>query len=150
MILIGRAACAQLTVQPIPAQIQARPNTQPAARVQSIKPLTLPFWEDFSETRNGQPDGELATERRYYPERDTMTTEAGIRMGFLSNLHLTGGEGDGSGAFPVRLTHHPLAMWIWSGAFIMALGGFVSLSDRRFRVGAPHRVRAGDLTPASA
>jgi cytochrome c-type biogenesis protein CcmF len=104
----------------------------------------------FTVSRNGQPDGEMETERRYYPERDTMTTEAGIRMGFLSNLHITGGEGDGSGAFPVRLTYHPLAMWIWSGAFLMAIGGFVSLSDRRFRVGAPHRVRAGKLAPASA
>ena len=63
-------------------------------------------------------------------------------MGFLSNLHLTAGEDNGTGAFAVRVTLHPLAMWIWSGALLMAMGGFVSLSDRRFRVGAPHKVRA--------
>jgi cytochrome c-type biogenesis protein CcmF len=41
-------------------------------------------------------------------------------------------------------------MWIWSGALIMAIGGFVSLSDRRFRVGAPHRVRETVAAPAGA
>ena len=97
----------------------------------------------FSVLRNGAADGDMVTERRYFPERDTITTEAGIRGGILSNLHLTTGEDDGSGAFAVRITNHPLAMWIWSGALIMALGGFISLSDRRFRIGAPHRVAAG-------
>jgi cytochrome c-type biogenesis protein CcmF len=96
----------------------------------------------FTVASNGVPEEGMTTERRYYPERDTITTEAGIRVGFLSNLHLTAGEGDASGAFAVRVTHHPMAMWIWSGALLMAIGGFVSLSDRRFRVGAPHKVRA--------
>jgi len=95
----------------------------------------------FIVTRDGVPEDPMITERRYYPERDMITTEAGIRIGFLSNLHLTTGEDDGSGAFAIRITHHPLAMWIWSGAVLMALGGFVSLSDRRFRIGAPHKVR---------
>jgi len=105
----------------------------------------------FSLSRNGAPDGEMVAERRYYPERDTMTTEAGIRVGVLANLHVTTGEDDGSGAFLVRVTHHPFAMWIWTGALIMAAGGFVSLSDRRFRVGAPHKVRADTAAiPAGA
>ena len=94
----------------------------------------------FVVASNGVPEGPMVTERRYYPERDMITTEAGIRIGFLSNLHITTGEDDGSGAFAIRITHHPLAMWIWSGAVLMALGGFVSLSDRRFRIGAPHKV----------
>ncbi len=104
----------------------------------------------FSVLRNGAADGELATERRYYPERDTVTTEAGIRGGLLVNLHLTTGEDDGSGAFAVRITNHPLAMWIWGGALIMAAGGFISLSDRRFRIGAPHRVGAAVASHAGA
>ena len=103
----------------------------------------------FTVAENGIPEEAMVSERRYYPERDTVTTEAGIRMGFLSNLHLTAGEDDGTGAFAVRVTHHPLAMWIWSGALLMAMGGFISLSDRRFRVGAPHKVRAPAI-PAAA
>jgi cytochrome c-type biogenesis protein CcmF len=43
----------------------------------------------------------------------------------------------------VRITHNPLVAWIWAGAGLMALGGAVSLTDRRLRVGAPtRRVRA--------
>jgi cytochrome c-type biogenesis protein CcmF len=38
-----------------------------------------------------------------------------------------------------RLYHHPLVPWIWVGAVIMVLGGILSLSDRRLRVGAPTR-----------
>jgi cytochrome c-type biogenesis protein CcmF len=42
----------------------------------------------------------------------------------------------------VRLYLNPLAPWIWLGAALCALGGFISLSDRRLRVGAPTRKRA--------
>ena len=98
---------------------------------------------------NGSPDGEISTERRYYPERDTTTTEAGIRPGLFSNLYVAAGEPDASGAFSVRFNSHPLAMWIWAGGLMMAGGGLLSLSDRRFRVGAPHRVR-DNLVPANA
>ena len=96
----------------------------------------------FSIRKDGAPDGSIETERRYYPERDTTTTEAGIRPGLLENLYLATGEETESGAFTVRLNRHPLAMWIWAGGLMMAAGGFISLSDRRFRVGAPHRVAA--------
>jgi cytochrome c-type biogenesis protein CcmF len=39
----------------------------------------------------------------------------------------------------VRIYHNPLVPWIWAGAMLAALGGAVSLSDRRHRVGAPRR-----------
>jgi len=96
----------------------------------------------FDVSRNGRPDGQLNTERRYYPERDTVTTEAGIRPGLLANLYIAAGEETKDGKFSVRLNHHPLAQWIWLGGFLIAGGGFISLSDRRFRIGAPHRSRA--------
>ncbi len=102
----------------------------------------------FDIARNGAPDGTIATERRYYPERDTITTEAGIRPGLIDNLYVAAGEETDSGAFSVRLNHHPLALWIWAGGLMMAGGGLISLSDRRFRVGAPHRVRAASTAPA--
>ena len=41
----------------------------------------------------------------------------------------------------MRLYHNPLVLWIWGGAAIMALGGLVSLTDRRLRVGAPRPAR---------
>jgi cytochrome c-type biogenesis protein CcmF len=48
----------------------------------------------------------------------------------------------------VRLYHEPLVPWIWAGALVMMLGGGVSLSDRRLRVGAPRR--SGRATVAAA
>jgi cytochrome c-type biogenesis protein CcmF len=48
-------------------------------------------------------------------------------------------EAPADAAWAVRVTHNPLVAWIWFGAGIMALGGMVSLSDRRLRVGAPAR-----------
>ena len=50
------------------------------------------------------------------------------------------GEGDGS--WSIRIYYNPLVPWIWLGAVIMMLGGLVSLSDRRLRVGAPRRAKS--------
>jgi cytochrome c-type biogenesis protein CcmF len=50
-----------------------------------------------------------------------------------------GGERDGEAV--LRLYVNPLAPWIWLGALVMALGGFLSLVDRRFRVSVPMRSR---------
>ena len=91
----------------------------------------------------------LFTERRYYPVRRTQTTEAGIYTNLLSNVYLAIGERNSANEWAVRAYYHPLAPWIWFGPMIMALGGFISLSDRRFRVGAPRRAqRAPVLAPA--
>ncbi|MEZ5946913.1 MAG: heme lyase CcmF/NrfE family subunit [Hyphomonas sp.] len=102
----------------------------------------------FDVSHQGHPDGSLETERRYYPERDTFTTEAGIRPGILANLYVAYGESGRSDGYTVRFNHHPFAMWIWIGGFMIAGGGLISLSDRRFRVAAPHKVAAtGALSP---
>jgi len=124
-----------------------------AFRMESVETIPGPNYEaqrlTFSVVRDGRADGSISTERRYYPERDTITTEAGIRPGIFANLYVAAGEEDPSGGFSVRTNYHPLAMWIWLGGFMIAGGGLVSLSDRRFRIGAPHRMRAA-VAAASA
>jgi cytochrome c-type biogenesis protein CcmF len=124
-----------------------------ALRLETVETVPGPNYEaqrlTFSVLHNGRADGSISTERRYYPERDTVTTEAGIRPGVFENLYVAAGEEVPTGGFNVRINHHPLAMWIWIGGFMIAGGGFVSLSDRRFRIGAPHRTRAA-LAAASA
>jgi len=82
--------------------------------------------------------------------RGVQTTEAGIRAGVFGNLYVAFGEPEPSGAWSVQVYRHPLAMWIWVGGLTMALGGFVSLSDRRFRVGAPNRGKARTGSAATA
>ena len=84
---------------------------------------------------------EIISERRFFPVRQQQTTSAGIRWGLVSNLYVSLGEPDKDGAWSVRLYYHPMVSWIWLGALAMSLGGFVSLFDRRLRVGAPQRTR---------
>ncbi len=98
-------------------------------------------------------DGQLVTtlfsERRFYQVRRFQTTEAGIHTNLISNVYVAMGEKNNNNEWTVRAYYHPLATWIWFGPMIMALGGFVSLSDRRFRVGAPRRAQpAFALAPA--
>jgi cytochrome c-type biogenesis protein CcmF len=98
----------------------------------------------FEVTRQGHLVTRLFSERRFFPVRQEQTTAAGIRTNLISNLYVAIGEPDGSGAWTVRFYYHPFMPWVWIGTLSMALGGFVSLSDRRLR--APQPV----LRPASA
>jgi cytochrome c-type biogenesis protein CcmF len=101
----------------------------------------------FDVTRNGRFVTQLASERRFYPVRKQQTVAAGIHTNFISNLYVAIGEDDDRGAVAVRFYWHPLVPWVWIGALIMAFGGFVSLADRRLRVGVPQR--AGRATAAA-
>ena len=103
----------------------------------------------FNVSKKGRPVTNLITERRFYPVREQQTTVAGIRTNLLSNIYVVIGDPDNKGAWTIRLYHHPLVPWIWLGALTMALGGFVSLSDRRFRVGMPARQRATPVIAAA-
>ena len=102
----------------------------------------------FEVTRNGRRVTELISERRFYPVREQQTSVAGIRTNLLSNIYVVLGDPNGDAGWAVRLYYHPLVPWIWLGALTMALGGFVSLSDRRFRIGMPVRQRADALVAA--
>jgi cytochrome c-type biogenesis protein CcmF len=81
----------------------------------------------------------MSSERRFFPASGNQTTEAGIRPSYGSNLYVVIGEPDGNGRWAVRSYWHPMVLFIWIGPLIMALGGLFSLTDRRFRIGAPSR-----------
>ncbi|MDB5562415.1 MAG: CcmF [Hyphomicrobiales bacterium] len=80
-----------------------------------------------------------AAERRTFTASRQQTTEADIQTYGLSQLYLQLGEAGDGNTSVVRLWYKPFVTMIWLGAVIMALGGFLSLSDRRLRVGAPKR-----------
>lgn len=67
------------------------------------------------------------------------TTEAGIRSFGFSQLYVSLGDAMADGGMVVRIWWKPWILCIWGGALVMMIGGFVSLSDRRLRVGAPNR-----------
>jgi cytochrome c-type biogenesis protein CcmF len=79
----------------------------------------------------------LISERRNFPASGTQTTDAAIGMSVFGNTYIAVGDRDASGGLVVRMWDHPLVDWIWAGALLMAFGGAVSLSDRRFRLGVP-------------
>ncbi len=93
----------------------------------------------FTVIRDGAIVTVLEPERRQYMVQPMPTTEAAIASGWTADLYAVLGEPDGAGGWIVRLYHEPLVSWIWAGAALMVLGGLVSLSDRRYRVGAPNR-----------
>ena len=84
----------------------------------------------------------MVSEKRFYPSSQSQTTEAGIHGEAMGNLYISVGESATPGAATVRLWWHPLVGWIWGGAMIMALGGALSLSDRRLRLAMPARKTA--------
>ncbi|MEM6623048.1 MAG: heme lyase CcmF/NrfE family subunit [Pseudomonadota bacterium] len=78
----------------------------------------------------------LCSEKRFYPVQRMPTTEAAIDPGFLRDVYIVLGEIGQDGAWAVRSYLKPLANWIWIGALVMSIGGLISLTDRRYRIGA--------------
>jgi cytochrome c-type biogenesis protein CcmF len=90
----------------------------------------------------------LTPERRVYRVNGQPTTEAAIRTNGLGDLYVVLGEPQPDGRWTLRLYWEPLVPWIWAGAFMMALGGLLSLSDRRLRLALVLRRPAAESQPA--
>ncbi|MGB7317379.1 MAG: heme lyase CcmF/NrfE family subunit [Planktotalea sp.] len=86
--------------------------------------------------KDGQQIATLHPEKRNYPVAQMPTTEAAIDYRFLRDVYVVIGDPQEGGGWTLRTYIKPLANWIWGGVLLMALGGFLSLSDRRFRVAA--------------
>ncbi|WP_377505938.1 heme lyase CcmF/NrfE family subunit [Octadecabacter sp. R77987] len=86
--------------------------------------------------RNGRLIADVFPEKRFYPVAAMPTTEAGIDNGILRDIYLVIGDPQEGGGWAVRTYIKPFANWIWGGAIFMAIGGLISLSDRRLRVAA--------------
>ncbi len=99
-------------------------------------------------TRGGKDVAVLHPEKRFYTVAQMPTTEAAIDNGLLRDLYLVIGDPQDGGGWAVRSYIKPFANWIWGGAMLMALGGALSLSDRRYRMAAGAR-RADAATVAA-
>ncbi len=89
--------------------------------------------------RNGEFVTQLRPQKRTYLVQQSPMTEAGIDAGWNRDLFVALGDPLGDGAWSVRVQYKPLIRFIWLGAFIMAIGGIVAASDRRYRLTAPVR-----------
>jgi cytochrome c-type biogenesis protein CcmF len=88
----------------------------------------------FDVSRDGQHVTTQFPEKRVYNASGMPMTEAAIRSTPLGDLYVSLGEPVDGGAWSVRVYHKPFITWIWGGCLLMAFGGLLALSDRRYRV----------------
>jgi cytochrome c-type biogenesis protein CcmF len=84
-------------------------------------------------TRDGRKVVDLLPEKRIYRVQRNPMTEAAIAPGLTGDLYVALGEELDGGAWSVRVYVKPFVDWIWGGCLLMALGGLVASSDRRYR-----------------
>jgi cytochrome c-type biogenesis protein CcmF len=105
-------------------------------------------------TRGGAPTCQAAPERRFYTANQQNTSRVAICVRGLSDLYLVLGEprtaDNGQPAWLVRAYWNPFVRLIFLGPLTMALGGALSLSDRRLRLGAPRRAAVPQAAPEPA
>jgi len=87
-------------------------------------------------SRAGKPVTVLYPEKRVYTVQDMPMTEAAIDPGLTRDLYVSLGDPLEGGYWLVKAQHKPFVDWIWAGCLIMALGGLLAASDRRYRVAA--------------
>jgi cytochrome c-type biogenesis protein CcmF len=88
----------------------------------------------FHVSQDGREVTVMYPEKRRYTVQNQTMTEAAIAPGLVRDLYVSLGEPVDNGAWSVRLYHKPFIDWIWGGCLIMALGGVLAISDRRYRL----------------
>ena len=125
-----------------------------SVRFTGVVPRRGPNYDDqvglFEVARDGSKIADLEAAKRVYRARNMPTTEAAIHTFWTGDLYVVLGDEATGGGRTVRIYYNPLAPFIWIGAVIMFIGGGISLSDRRYRVGAPRRARKASGKPAAA
>ena len=89
-------------------------------------------------------------QRRFFTLQQQTTSQTAIRTGIGADLYVALGDPADATTWTVRAFWKPLVSWIWFGALVMAFGGLVSLSDRRWRVGVAQKFRRAPATAAAA
>ncbi len=93
------------------------------------------YMGEFEVRRNERLIATLRPEKRTYNIQKMPMTEAGIKPGLFRDVYVSLGEDLGDDAWAVRLYYKPMVRFIWLGSIFMAIGGLLSISDRRYRVG---------------
>ncbi|GAM73413.1 cytochrome c heme lyase subunit ccmF [Vibrio ishigakensis] len=89
---------------------------------------------DFDITKDGRKINTLHAEKRFYTTQRSMMTEAAIDAGVTRDLYIALGEKlDDNVSWAVRIYYKPFVRWIWAGSLLMAIGGAIAISDRRYR-----------------
>ena len=112
-------------------------------RLDGVSPVSGPNYRasqaKVSVTRDGKPVSVMYPEKRIYNVQNQPMTEAAIDTGFTGDLYVSLGDQLVDGTWLVKVQHKPFVDWIWAGCLIMALGGGLAASDRRYRFAMPAR-----------
>ncbi|PTM60639.1 heme lyase CcmF/NrfE family subunit [Phreatobacter oligotrophus] len=138
--IVGETAYKQETI------VQMRPgdSVQVAGydlTLQALVPIQGPNYRDLvarlQVREGGVPVGTMEPAKRLYTARNMPTTEAALKTRGVSQLYVSPGDATADGSIAMRFFYKPMVLLIWIGTLVMMLGGMLSLSDRRLRVGAP-------------
>jgi cytochrome c-type biogenesis protein CcmF len=88
----------------------------------------------FEMRKDGEFLREMYPEKRNYFSSTMPMTEAAIDIGFTRDIYVSLGEPLEGAAWAVRVYNKPFVDWIWGGCLLMALGGFMAIADRRYRI----------------
>ena len=105
--------------------------------LRALNPLQGPNYQamqgQFIVKQNGQAIAMMAPEKRLYDSSQMPMTEAAISIGLTRDLYISLGEQLNERDWSVRIHIKPFVDWIWGGCFVMALGGLLAITDRRYR-----------------
>ena len=154
LAVIGIAATSAYRVETIVALKQGE-SVETAGYTLTFKDSTQGRGPNYKEdtvildvTRGGEHVTTLTPSKRLYDAPPQPTTEAGILASWRGDLYSVVGDAQDGGGYAFRVYFNPLVRFIWLGALIMFIGGGISLSDRRLRVGAPVRGRRKQVAAA--
>jgi cytochrome c-type biogenesis protein CcmF len=100
-------------------------------------------------TREGKEVALLHPQKRVYRVQTSPMTEAGIDYQWRRDLFVAMGDDLGNGVWSFRIQYKPLVRFIWLGALVMAIGGFIGVLDKRYRTKAARAaVAAGAVARA--
>ncbi|MEP6884959.1 MAG: heme lyase CcmF/NrfE family subunit [Gammaproteobacteria bacterium] len=100
-----------------------------------------------SVTRGGQPVATLRPQKRHYWVQQTDNSQAAISVNWARDLFVAMGNPLGEDAWSMRIQYKPLVRYIWLGALVMAIGGFIAATDRRYRVKVTVTTKATAAAP---
>jgi cytochrome c-type biogenesis protein CcmF len=98
-------------------------------------------------TRGGKPVTTLKPQKRHFWVQQTDNSQAAISVNWARDLFVAMGNPLGQDAWSMRIQYKPLVRYIWLGAIVMALGGLLAATDRRYRIKVPAQAAAAQSPP---
>jgi cytochrome c-type biogenesis protein CcmF len=98
-------------------------------------------------TRGGKPVAILKPQKRHFRVQQSDNSQAAISVNWARDLFVAMGNPLGENAWSMRIQYKPLVRYIWLGALVMAIGGLVAATDRRYRVKVPAASQAAASAP---